>query len=218
MPQSHRDHGVAAHRHWLLDEELRTSSRGRAARPAVLEPVEIIPLPATPVAAVSDPPRRNFVLFAAGLVTALLVYALLSSAAVVGALEEALAGEQEGSIHVIATFEPPSAREVAELRSLLARPAPTAERPIARESSIETQKPKSPQTPNAPGPDDGVLPPLPPPPAPPPISEIPEVPALEIPPLPALEARASTPAGTARASLSTKRATGLEPATLSLEG
>ena len=30
MPQSHRDHGVAAQRHWLLDEELRT--RAAAAR------------------------------------------------------------------------------------------------------------------------------------------------------------------------------------------
>lgn len=189
MPQSHRDHGVTGTTHWLLDEELRTSSRGRVVRPAVLEPVETIPVPATPTVTVSEPPRRNFVLFAAGLVTALLVYALLSSAAVVGALEESVAGEHEGSIRVIATLDHPSARELAELRTLLARPAPTAERPSARGPSIETQKPKSPQSPNAPGLDGGILPPLPPPPAPPPvIPEIPpELPAVEIPPLPTLE-------------------------------
>lgn len=189
MPQSHRDHGVAAQRHWLLDEELRTSSRGRAARPAVLEPVRMIPAPATPTATVSEPPRRNLVLFAAGLVTALLVYALLSSAAVVGALEEGLAGEHEGSIRVIATFDPPTARELAELRTLLDGPAATSERPSAGGSSIEAQKPKSPQNPNVPGPDDGVFPPLPSPPAPPPIvPEVPpEIPAVEIPPLPTLE-------------------------------
>lgn len=191
MPQQqcHRDHGVSGQRHWLLDEELRASSKGRAARPAVLESVEMLPVPATPVAAVSDPPRRNFVLFAAGLVTALLVYALLASAAVVGALEEGLAGEHEGSIRVIAAFDPPSARELPELRTLLARPAATRERRIARGSSIESQKPKSPQSPNTPGPDGGVLPPLPPPPAPPPIipDVPPEIPAVETPPLPALE-------------------------------
>ena len=187
MPQSHRDHGVAAQRHWLLDEELRTSSRGRAARPAVLEPVDMIPMPATPAATVSEPPRRNLVLFAAGLVTALLVYALLSSAAVVGALDEVFPSDDGRPLRITATFDEPTPRELAELHTLLARtPAAAGERSAPTFLTTTTT-----EKPAGPGPgetDDGVVPPLPPPPAPPPLIPEIELPTVEVPSLPELEA------------------------------
>jgi hypothetical protein len=188
MPQqSHRDHGVTG-QHWLLDQELASLSKGRAARPAALERVEV-PLP--DVAAIGDaavPPRHNFVLFVAGLVTALLVYALLSNTAVVGALDEVFPNEGVRPLRITAADEP-RASEFAELRGLLAlRPPAPVERGSTPSNAPATQKPKSGKKSNLSGPDDGVLPPLPPPPAPPPvIPEIPpEIPAVEVPPLPEL--------------------------------
>lgn len=185
MPQSHSDHGVAGQRHWLLDEELSSSSNGRVARPAVLERAEPPSAPVLATATVTLPPRRNFLLLLAGLVAALLVYALLSSAAVVGALEGTLPGDDGGPVRITATFDEPSHRELAELRTLLAR-TPAA----ARELGAPTT-PTTTEKPAAPGPgdtDDGVLPRLPPPPAPPPLIPEIQLPPVEVPPLPELEA------------------------------
>lgn len=186
MPQSHSDHGVAGQRHWLLDEELSSSSNGRVARPAVLERAERPQAPVLATATVTLPPRRNFVLLLAGLVAALLVYALLSSAAVVGALEGTLPGDDGGPVRITATFDEPAARELSELHMLVARtPAAARERGATSRTTTTTEKPAGP----GPGEmDDSVLPPLPPPPAPPPL--IPEIgfPPVEVPPLPELEA------------------------------
>src|SRR5215207_3540404 len=76
--------------HWLLDEELaaRSSNVRVAAPPALFRHPEIVQTAPAADEPVPVPPRRNFVVLAGGLVTALLVYALLSSAAVVGALDE----------------------------------------------------------------------------------------------------------------------------------
>ena len=187
MPQSHSDHGVAGQRHWLLDEELSSSSNGRVTRPAVLERAELPRAPALATDTVTLPPRRNFVLLLAGLVAALLVYALLSSAAVVGALEEVFPSDEGGPVRITATFDEPPARELSELRTLLARtPAATRERG-APKAPGNTTKEKS-AGPGPGGPDDGVLPPLPPPPAPPPLIPEVELPPVEVPPLPEVEA------------------------------
>lgn len=184
MPQSHSDHGVAEQRHWLLDEELSCSSNGRVARPAVLERAEPPRVPMLATATVTLPPRRNFALLLAGLVAALLVYALLSSATVVGALEEISPSDDGGLVRITATFDAPSPRELSELRTLLAR-TPAATRERSASASPTTTKGK----PAGPGPgdtDDGVLPP--PPPAPPPLIPELELPPVEVPPLPELEA------------------------------
>jgi hypothetical protein len=185
MPQqSHRDHGVTGPTHWLLDEELALRSKGRTVvpTPALLLHKEIPPVPVAAGQTAELPPRRHFVFLLAAMVAAVLVYALLRSADVGGALEEVFAGEDSGTVRVVANIEEPGARELAELRSLLAfTSTATVERPAAA-SSFE--RPKKAKGPKAPGPDDGVLPPLPPPPAPPPlIPELklpPEIPALEI--------------------------------------
>jgi hypothetical protein len=186
--QPHRDHGVTGTTHWLLDEELASiGSRRRTEAPAALrhEAVEA-PVPTT-TATIAEPPKHNFLVLVAGLVTALLVYALLSSADIVGALEEVYPGEGADSIRIDATVEEPGAREL-ELRALLAAtPGATIERP-APSAPSSSGKPKAPSGSN-PGPDDGVTPPPPPPPI---IPEIPlpgvEVPGVEVPPLPELEA------------------------------
>jgi len=184
MPQQpHRDHGVTGTTHWLLDEELASlGSRRRTGTPAALrhEAVEV-PMP-TATATVEAPPRHNFLMLVAGLVTALLVYALLSSSDVIGALEEVYPGTGSDSIRISATMEEPGARELAELRALLAStPGASIERP-ASSSPSSSLKPNAPVG-STPGPDDGVNPPPPPPPV------IPEVrlPGVEVPPLPRLE-------------------------------
>ena len=187
MPQQpHRDHGVTGTTHWLLDEELASlGSRRRAGTPAALrhEAVEV-PVPRATVT-IEEPPHRNFLVLVAGLVTALLVYALLSSADVVGALEEVYPGGGGDSIRIGATVEEPGARELAELRALLAAtPGATIKRPVAPGAPSSSGKPKASSGSN-PGPDDGVTPPPPPPPI---IPEIP-LPGVEVPPLPELEAQ-----------------------------
>jgi hypothetical protein len=183
--QPHRDHGVSG-QHWLLDEELASLSKGPAARPAALEPVEVVPLPAVAVnGGAAVPPRRNVLILVAGLVTALLVYALLSSAAVVGAFDEVFPNEGARPLSISAANEP-RASELAELRGLLAlRPPATAERPSSLKTAPATQKPKDGKKSSPSEPDDGVLPPLPAPPAPPPIfPEVPQIPAVEAPSFP----------------------------------
>ena len=189
MPQQpHRDHGVTGTTHWLLDEELASlGNRRRMGTPTALrhEAVEV-PVP-TAAATIAEPPRHNVLGLVAGLVTALLVYALLSSADVVGALEEVYPGVGGDSIRIGATIEEPGAGELAELRALLAAtPGATIERPVAAGAPSSSGKQKAPGS--NPGPDDGVTPP-PPPPPPPVIPELPlpEVPGVEVPPLPRLE-------------------------------
>jgi len=114
MPQeSYRDHGVSG-QHWLLDEELASLSKGPAARPAAREPVEVAPLPAVAVnGGAAVPPRGNFVVLVAGLVTALLVYALLSNAAVVGAFEDVFPRDGARALSTSAA-DAPRASELAE--------------------------------------------------------------------------------------------------------
>jgi hypothetical protein len=187
MPQSHRDHGVAGQRHWLLDKELSCSSNGRAARPAVLERSEPPSAPVLATATVTLPPRRNFMLLVAGLVAALLVYALLSSAAVVGALEEVLPSDDRGPVRITATFDEPAPRELSQLHTLLAR-TPAAARERGAPTSFTTTTTEKPAGPGPGDTDDGILPPLPPPPAPPPLLPEIELPPVKVPPRPELEA------------------------------
>jgi hypothetical protein len=186
MPQQpHRDHGVTGTNHWLLDEELASlGSRRRAGTPAALrhEALEVA-MPTATATVAEPPPKRNFLMLVAGLVTALLVYALLSSADVVGALEPVYPDGGGGAIRIGATIEAPGAGELAELRALLAAtPGATIERPVAPGAPSSSGKPKAPGS--NPGPDDGVTPPPPPP---PPQLPLPKVPRVEVPPLPRLE-------------------------------
>ena len=190
MPQpSHGDHGVSGPSHWLLDEELASlGSRRRTGTPAALRHEGVdVPSPWA-TANVAEPPRRNFLMLVAGLATALLVYALLSSADVVGVLEEVYPGDGGDSILISATMEEPGAGEFAGLRGLLAAtPGATIERQVAPKGPTSSGNPKAPVGSNA-GPDDGVTPP--PPPAPPPvIPEVPvrELPGVEVPPLPRVD-------------------------------
>jgi hypothetical protein len=191
MPQQpHRDHGVTGTTHWLLDEELASlGSRRRAGTPAALrhEALEVATPTATATVA-EPPPKRNFLVLVAGLVTALLVYALLSSADVVGALEPVYPDGGGHAIRIGATIEAPRAGELAELRALLAA-TPGATRPVAPGASSSSRKPKAPGS--NPGPLDGVTPPPPPPPPPPtpiaPELPLPKVPGVEVPPRPKLE-------------------------------
>jgi hypothetical protein len=124
----------------------------------------------------------------AGLATALLVYALLSSADVVGVLEEVYPGDGGDPILISATTEEPGAGEFAGLHGLLAAtPGATIEPQVGPKASTSSGKPQAAVSSN-PEPDDGVTPP--PPPAPPPvIPEVPvrELPGVEVPPLPRLE-------------------------------
>jgi hypothetical protein len=168
MPQeSYRDHGVSG-QHWLLDEELASLSKGPAARPAAREPVEVAPLPAVAVnGGAAVPPRGNFVVLVAGLVTALLVYALLSNAAVVGAFEDVFPRDGARALSTSAA-DAPRASELAELRGLLAlRPPATIERGPTLGNAPATQKLKSGNKPPAPPP---IIPEIPP-----------EIPAVEVP-------------------------------------
>jgi hypothetical protein len=158
MPQQpHRNHGVTETTHWLLDEELASlGSRRRTATPAALwhEAIEV-PVPRA-TATIADQPetKPNFLMLVAGLVTALLVYALLSSADVVGALEEVYP-DGGGDTRFGATIEEPGAGELADLRALLAAtPGATIERPVAPRASSSSGKLKAPGS--TPGPDDGV--------------------------------------------------------------
>ena len=148
MPQqTHRDHGVTGTTHWLLDEELASlGNRRRTGTPAALrhEAVEV-PVPAAAATVAPPPPRRNLLVLVAGLVTALLVYALLSSSDVVGALEEVYPGTGSDSIRISATMEEPGARELAELRALLAStPGATVEPSANSSPSSSSGKPKAP--------------------------------------------------------------------------
>jgi hypothetical protein len=201
--QSQCDHGVSGPSHWLLDEELAGQShwlldeelsslgnrRGKG-RPAALRHEAIQVPTATAAATVAEPPRGNFLMLVAGLVPALLVYALLSSTAVVGALEEVHPGVGHDPVWISATMKEPGARELAELRWLVAlTPGATIERPLAPNGPGSSGRPKAPAGPNA-GPDDGVSP-LPPPAPRAVIPETPpprELPGVEVPPLPRVEA------------------------------
>lgn len=193
--QSHRDHGVTGQSHWLLDEELASRSKGQGRvvvpTPALLLHEQVVSVPRAAGETAEVPPRRHFLPLLAAMVAAVLVYALLRSADVGGALEEVFARDDGGAIRVTASLDEPGAREVAELRSLLAlTPGATIEAPAAQDTTVKPKKSKGSKQPGS-GSDDGVLPPLPPPP-PPLIPEInvPEIPGVEVPKLrevPALE-------------------------------
>jgi hypothetical protein len=190
MPQqADRDHGVTGPSHWLLDEELAARSKVRvAAPPALLRHAEIVQAAPATDERVTVPPRHNFVVLVGGLVTALLVYALLSSAAVVGAFEEAFPDEDVVTVRVTASVDEPGARELADLRSLLALTPSAATQPSTEPTS--SGKPNKPKDSKSPGTDDGVLPPLPPPPAPPPLIpeiQLPEIPGVEVPSRPKVD-------------------------------
>ena len=187
--QSHRDHGVTGRSHWLLDEELASRSKGQGRvvvpTPALLLHENVLPVPRATGKTAEVPPRRHFVPLLAAMVAAVLVYALLRSADVGSALEEVLADDNGGAFRVPASLDEPGAREVADLRSLLALTrGATIEVPGAQDAQARPKKPKSSKQPGS-GSDDGVLPPLPPPP-PPLIPEInvPEIPGVEVPKLP----------------------------------
>lgn len=185
--QSHRDHGVTRQSHWLLDEDLvaRSKGEGRAVvpTPALLLHDKVLPIPLAPGDTAEVPPRRNFVFLLAAMVAAVLVYALLRSADVGSALEEVFRPDNSGTIRVTASLGEPGAREIAELRSLLAlTPGATIDVPARQDAQAKPKKPK--KQPGS-GSDDGVLPPLSPPP-PPLIPEInvPEIPGVDVPKLP----------------------------------
>jgi hypothetical protein len=148
------------------------------------------------------PPSEAF-RFALSLLAAVAIYLVLSSADVGGALQSSLPTDNDGSVLVTAMLTAePEARlegpEIAALRGLLrSAGAPEPGRAQARRST-----PAETQAPNPPATEQPLLPlqPLPPLPAPDPLTFLPEVPQ----------------AGEVIGDL--ERATGLEPATLSLEG
>jgi hypothetical protein len=204
MQNTQRDHGVAGETHWLLDEELVPRGPMRVPRPLPvllrhdegLEPTgeRVTEAPA---------PSSDAFRFALGLLAALAIYLLLRAADVGGALQRSVPTESgEGGVVVTAT---PEARlegaETAALRELLVRvPPPDLGRPMGRpagpSTSVDQQVPKQPTT-------EGPVLPLQPPaplPSPDPLTLLPEVP----------QAR--------KVIEDLERATGLEPATLSLEG
>ena len=203
--EAHRDHGVAAGAHWLLDEELVAARTVRLAKTRIPAPLlQEVVARADERLVVRDaaPPRRNFALFLAGLSVALLVYAVLRNAPVDAALEDLFVPGDEGQARVTATFDEPGAREIAALRALLGDTAAPAlnvpERASTKSSGPSAPaKPTKSSKPNPPPPTDEVLPP-PPPPAilelppllepPPPLPETPTLPeAPRLPDSPSVE-------------------------------
>jgi hypothetical protein len=207
-----RDHGVAGETHWLLDEELVPRRPPRVARPlpAPLRHDTPLETPGERITEDAPPPTETFS-FALGLLAALAIYFILRAADVGGALQGSQAGESSaGSPLVTATLtaEPEGRLESAEaaaLRSLLGSAASSG--PSRRED-----RPGGPSTPV----DEQPAPPEPPP------TEEPEpvVPLQPPAPLPvpdplALLREVPQPRKVIE---DLERATGLEPATLSLEG
>jgi hypothetical protein len=203
MQKPQRDHGVAGETHWLLDEELvpRGPMRVARPRPVLLRHDEGL-VPRGERVTEAPAPSSDAFRFALGLLAALAIYLLLRAADVGGALPGSVQTEgDEGSVVAMATPEARLERaETAALRALLERvPPPDLGRPMGRpaspSTSVDEQAPKQPTA--------GQVLPLQPPaplPASDPLTPLPEVP----------QAR--------KVIEDLERATGLEPATLSLEG
>jgi hypothetical protein len=201
MQKPQRDHGVAGETHWLLDEELVPRGPMRVARPLPVLLRHDEGLEPTGERATEAPgPSSDAFRFALGLLAALAIYLLLRAADVGGAMPGSVPTEGEGMVVVTATPEAPLERaETAALRALLGRvPPPDVARPMGPASpstSVDQQAPKQPTA------EVPVLPLQPPAPLPAPdsLTLLPEVP----------QAR--------KVIEDLERATGLEPATLSLE-
>jgi outer membrane biosynthesis protein TonB len=205
-----RDHGVAGETHWLLDEELVPRRPPQVTRPlpALLRHDTPLETPGEGITEDAPPPTDTFS-FALGLLAALAIYFILRAADVGGALQRSQAGESSaGSVVVTATLtaEPEGHLEGAEaaaLRSLLGSAASSGpnrgeDSPAGPSTPVAEQAPPPPPPPT----EEPVVPPQPPAPlpAPDPLALLHEVPQ----PRKAIE--------------ELERATGLEPATLSLEG
>ena len=208
MPHAaERDHGVAG-KHWLLDEELapRRKKATRRPLPVLLRHDDELP----PVAARAEPPReaaRGRRPFPASLLALLVVYLLLRAADLGGALETPFSHSgADGRIIVTAMLggehatSAEGAVEVAALRSLLGEVAQRDHGKAAR-SSTSARKPSR-REPRSSTAIEELVPPIQPP-APLPIAD----PSSVLPP-PQLSKTVED----------LERATGLEPATLSLEG
>jgi hypothetical protein len=203
MQKPQRDHGVAGKTHWLLDEELVPRGPMRVARPLPVLLRHDEGLEPTGERATEAPARSSDAFrFALGLLAALAIYLLLRAADVGGAMQGSVPTEgDEGSVVVTATPEARLERaETAALRALLGRvPPPDVAGPMdpaSPSTSVDQQAPKQPTA------EVPVLPLQPPAPLPAPdsLTLLPEVP----------QAR--------KVMEDLERATGLEPATLSLEG
>ena len=204
MQKPQHDHGVAGETHWLLDEELVPRGPMRVARPlpVLLRHDEGL-VPKGERVTEAPAPSSDAFRFALGLLAALAIYLLLRAADVGGALPGSVPTEgDEGRVVAMAAPEARLERvETAALRVLLGRVPPRdlgrpMGRPASPSTSVEQQAPKQPTT------EEPVLPLQPPAPLPAPdrLRLLPEVP----------QAR--------KVIEDLERATGLEPATLSLEG
>ena len=205
MPQSQqRDHGVTGEHHWLLDAELaRTARAARPPRPALLRHEATRASHIPPVAQDDGPHARHSALFALGFVVAFAVYLLLRAADIGGAVDGFLSNERSGGGVVVTVAEPDArlvGREVATVRALLGSvPQRSSVHPGARSPRSSVAGEQAPQ----PSPAEEPVVPLQPPaplPVPDPLALLRDAPQ----PRKAIE--------------DLERATGLEPATLSLEG
>jgi hypothetical protein len=200
MQNLHRDHGVAEETHWLLDEELDPRRPMRVARPLpVLLRHDPAPERAGEDVIEASAPSGEAFRFALGLLAALAIYLVLRGADVGGALQGSVPSESgEGGVAVTAMLagEPGARLEVAALRVLLGRiHSPNSNRQNGRAASPATRVDR--QTPKPPATEEPV-PPLQPPaplPAPDPLTLLPQKMIEDL-----------------------ERATGLAPATVSVEG
>jgi len=203
MQNLQRDHGVAGETHWLLDEELvpRRPTRGARPLPVLLRHDEALDRVDEGVTEAPAPSSDAF-RFALGLLAAAVIYLLLRGADVGGALQGAPREGDEESVVITGTIGAElEGAEVAALRALLGRiPSPNPSRPGGRPTTPST--PVDQQALKPPATEEPVLllqPPAPLP-APDPLTLLPEM---------------SQPRNAIE---DLERATGLEPATLSLEG
>jgi hypothetical protein len=208
MQDLERDCGVAGKTHWLLEEELvpRRPLRVAPPLPALLRhdaPPETTGERITEAA----PPSTDTFSFALGLLAALAIYFILRAADVGGAVQSSRPGDSSaGGVVVTATLtaEPEgrlAGAERAALRSLLGRAASSGrsrreDRPAGRSTAADEQAPQ-------------------PPPAEEPVAPVQPPALLPVPDPLALLREAPQPR---KAIEDLERATGLEPATLSLEG
>jgi hypothetical protein len=208
MQDLERDCGVAGKTHWLLDEELVPRRPLRVARPLPTLLRHDAPRRETTGEPITEAaPSTDTFSFALGLLAALAIYLILRAADVGGALQSSQPGDSSAGSAVMTaalTAEPEgrlAGAERAALRSLLGRAASSGrsrreDRPAGRSTPVDEQAPQPPPT------EEPVVPvqPLAPPPVPDPLALLREAPQ----PRKAIE--------------DLERATGLEPATLSLEG
>jgi hypothetical protein len=207
MQDLERDYGVAGKTHWLLDEELVPRRPLRVARPLPALLRHDVP-PETTGERITQraPSSTDTFSFALGLLASLAIYFILRAADVGGAVQGSRPGEGSAGSVVTATLtaEPEgrlAGAERAALRSLLGRaassgPSRREDRPAGRSTPVDEQALQPPPT------EDPVVPVQPPAP-------------LPVPDPLALLREAPQPREVIE---DLERATGLEPATLSLEG